>query len=222
MASLASAPASTSGPSHALLGPTPSASTVSHHPHASPSSLGLPEPEPTLQPTRVVLLLLDGCLGVPSVPLHDLTWYALFSLLREIGTLRGSIGEFVDAVRAAGAPSAQLRLLNAYRPPELRGQEAAWDAAIYTTLDRAGLLKRLVRAQLPQQPPTRFDGPAALLVPKDRLGELFRDATSAYCADDLLHVPLRSRHTEGLLSERALVDTAHALHHALRVLFTRL
>lgn len=48
---------------------------------------------------RVALLLLDGAAGLPAAPLHDFTWYALFQLLREIGTLSGSMGEFVDAMR---------------------------------------------------------------------------------------------------------------------------
>ena len=49
--------------------------------------------------THVGLLLLDGCVGRPAIPLHDATWYALFYLLREIGTLQGSMGEFIDRIR---------------------------------------------------------------------------------------------------------------------------
>lgn len=83
-----------------------------------------------------------------SSPLPPHYRYALFYLLREIGSLRGGMGDFVDHVRAAGSPTAQLKLLNAYRPAELAlsgASEEQWDAAVYTTLDRATLLKRLLR-----------------------------------------------------------------------------
>lgn len=58
------------------------------------------------------------------------------------------MGEFIDHVRAAGSPTQQLKLLHAYRPPELGlggASEEQWDAAVYTTLDRSTLLKRLLR-----------------------------------------------------------------------------
>lgn len=60
------------------------------------------------------------------------------------------MGEFIDTVRAAGSPTQQLKALNAYRPSELAGgggaSEEQWDAAVYTTLDRATLLKHLMRS----------------------------------------------------------------------------
>lgn len=42
--------------------------------------------------------------------------YALFYLLREVGTFTGSIGAFVDLVRQAVTPEEQMRIVNAYRP----------------------------------------------------------------------------------------------------------
>jgi hypothetical protein len=57
-------------------------------------------------------------------------------------------GEFIDHVRTAGSPTQQLKLLNNYRPAELAltgASDEQWDAAVYTTLDRATLLKRLLR-----------------------------------------------------------------------------
>lgn len=45
--------------------------------------------------------------------------YALFYLLREVGTFTGSIGAFVDLVRHAATPADQMKTVNAYRPPEV-------------------------------------------------------------------------------------------------------
>lgn len=136
---------------------------------------------------------------------HTPNRYALFYLLREIGTLRGSMGEFIDHVRTAGSPTQQLKLLNTYRPAELAltgASEEQWDAAVYTTLDRATLLKRLVRtggagrsnASGASSPASSFasgssrgstsadmgaafSGPVVALLPRDRLGALMLDAT---------------------------------------------
>ena len=56
--------------------------------------------------------------------------YALFYLLREIGTFAGTMGEFVDHMRGAAAagPTAQLKLLTAFRPETV--SEEQWDAAV--------------------------------------------------------------------------------------------
>lgn len=48
------------------------------------------------------------------------------------------MGEFVDTLRAAPTPAAQLKLLNQFRPPGDQVSEEQWDAAIYTTVDRWG------------------------------------------------------------------------------------
>lgn len=128
--------------------------------------------------------------------------YALFYLLREIGTLRGPMGDFIDHVRAAGSPTQQLRLLNGYRPTDLLAGGASdeqWDAAVYATLDRAALLKRLLAANgggggsdaSSGSSPTDseasggsawgdgpvFAGPVVALLPRDRLGLLMLEAT---------------------------------------------
>lgn len=109
-------------------------------------------------------------------------------------------------MRTAGSPTQQLRLLNRYRPAELAASGASeeqWDAAVYTTLDRATLIKRLLRAGSaggegagfggaggsaastpgssasgsPAAQLAPFTGPVAALLPRDRLGALMLDAT---------------------------------------------
>lgn len=221
--------------------------------------------------------------------------YALFYLLREIGTLEGPMGEFIDTVRTAGSPTQQLKLLNSYRPAELAltgASEEQWDAAVYTTLDRATLLKRLMRASgsaastavgssssghggsgfgggsadsSPRYSSSAagssgspwgggneagpaFSGPVAALLPRDRLGALMLEATQHHLAaqplpagspaaaaargsamsgrvsssSQVLHIPLDSRHTECLLSDRARKATSVLLMDAVRALLPRL
>lgn len=174
---------------------------------------------------RVALVLLDGCVGVPIVPLHDATWYALFYLLREIGSLTGGIGEFVDFVRGAGSPTAQLKLISSFKPPDLGVPAEAWDAAVYATLDRAAALKRLLRSRAESEP-TPFDGPAAVVGPRDRLGRAFVQASAGLLrgggADGMMHVPLESRHTETLLSQPSRAAAALAVTAAVQALLPRL
>ena len=117
-------------------------------------------------------------------------------------------GEFIDHVRTAGSPTQQLKLLNNYRPAELAltgASDEQWDAAVYTTLDRATLLKRLLRgghassgsfgghgfggssASSPNGSSgpgsstggdaAAFSGPVVALLPRDRLGALMLEAT---------------------------------------------
>lgn len=172
------------------------------------------------------LIVLDGCVGTSSVPLHDATWYALFYLLREIGSLRGAIGEFVDFVRGAGSPSQQLKLLASFKPAELGVAPEAWDAAVYATLDRAAALKRLLRASGDGEGAPRevFDGPTALVVPRDRLGRSFVDASRPYLSAQggPVVVPLEARHTETLLSPPARGAAAVGIASAVHTLLERL
>jgi thioesterase domain-containing protein len=198
------------------------------------------------------LVVLDGCLGAPTVPLHDATWYALFYLLREIGTLSTGIGEFVDRVRGAGSPSAQLKLLAGFKPAGAGVAPEAWDAAVYATLDRAAVLKRLARGSgggaggaggggglggagaggagaasgSPAAPaPVRFGGPAALVAPRDRLGAAFLAATRAALGPRgaaLVHVPLEARHTECLLTPAARAAAAAGVAAAVEALLKAL
>lgn len=183
----------------------------------------------------VGLIMLDGCVGVPSMPLHDPTWYALFYLLREIGTLKGRMGEFVDFVRGAGTPTRQLKLISSFKPPEVGISAEAWDAAVYATLDRAAVLKRLVkplRVELNKDPesqassrsPKDFDGPAAVILPRDRLGSALLQASEKQLSNTggIIHVPLESRHTECLLTASARSATASALSDAVLSVLRRL
>ncbi len=189
---------------------------------------------------RAMLLLLDGCAGPARMPLHDATWYALFYLLREIGTLRGTIGEFLEFVRTADSPAQQLKLVNAYRPEGLSAEQ--WDAAVYTTLDRATLLKRLAReanaaaaarttaqagpsrSTVVPAPARTFHGPVSAVLPRDRLGLMFLDAARACCpGEDVDMVPLDDcRHTECLLTEGARAATAQRTTRAIVALLERI
>ena len=166
------------------------------------------EPQPALallleilaQHTPMYFLAPHSRTPLPPCLAHR---YALFYLLREIGSLRGPMGEFIDSLRAAGSPSQQLRLLNAYRPAELAAVGAGeehWDAAVYSTLDRATLLKRLLRgaayggsaagsgSSTPSSSSVAssssgvggmpaFGGPVAAVLPRDRLGAMMLEAT---------------------------------------------
>lgn len=193
---------------------------------------------------KAAVILLDGCLGVPSVPLHDATWYALFYLLREIGTLRSGMGEFVDHVRQAGSPTEQLKLICSFKPDDSSASQEAWDAAVYATLDRAALLKRLMRARThgvhnhgnqgaaaaaggggSVEDSMAFNGPSALILPQDRLGKVLLDASRPYLSLENrceVHVPLESRHTECLLSLSGRTAAATATSRALRALLEEL
>ena len=172
------------------------------------------------------LIVLDGCIGTSTVPLHDATWYALFYLLREIGSLKGAIGEFVDFVRGAGSPTQQLKLLSSFKPAELGVAPEAWDAAVYATLDRAAALKRLLRASGDGDggPKDVFSGPAALVVSRDRLGRSFVDVSRPYLNGEggPVVVPLEARHTEVLLSAPARGAAAVGIASAVRELLERL
>jgi thioesterase domain-containing protein len=178
----------------------------------------------------VALIILDGCIGTPSVPLHDSTWYALFYLLREIGSLRGAMGEFVDFVRGAGSPSQQLKQISSFKPADLGIPPEAWDAAVYATLDRAAALKRLLRVSTSGEsgalaPKEAFTGPSAMVVPRDRLGRAFVEASRPYLAageDGVLVVPLEARHTEALLSSGARAAAMEAVTSAVAALLERL
>lgn len=156
------------------------------------------------------------------------------------------MGEFIDHVRAAGSPTQQLKLLNRYRPASFAAgsggaggspsSEEAWDAAVYATLDRASLLKRLLRnaaggddtdgASSSSSAVAPLDGPVAALLPRDRLGSLLLDATRRCCSADaaaaLLHLTLGARHTECLLTEAGRAETAEAVAEAVRALLQRL
>jgi hypothetical protein len=176
----------------------------------------------------VALIILDGCIGTPSVPLHDSTWYALFYLLREIGSLRGAMGEFVDFVRGAGSPSQQLKQISSFKPVELGVPPEAWDAAVYATLDRAAALKRLLRVSTAEgglAPREAFTGPSAMVVPRDRLGRAFVEASRPHLApgeDGVVVVPLESRHTEALLSPGARAAASAGVASAVAALLERL
>ena len=178
----------------------------------------------------VALILLDGCVGNPSVPLHDSTWYALFYLLREIGSLRGAMGEFVDFVRGAGSPSQQLKQISSFKPAELGIPPEAWDAAVYATLDRAAALKRLLRVSSTGgegglAPKEAFTGPTAMVVPRDRLGRAFVEASRPHLAageDGVVVVPIEARHTEALLSPAARAAAVTAVASVVAKLLERL
>lgn len=184
----------------------------------------------------VALVVLDGCVGAPGAPVHDATWYALFYLLREVGSFRGSMGELVDFVRSATSPAQQLKLLNSFKPRDCVSDEQ-WDAAVYTTLDRATALKRLMRGAHGGSGPSSsssgavaggFTGPSALLAPSDRIGQQLLEASRRHLGDgsaaaaDMTVLGLEARHTECVLEERARQATALRVVDAVRLLLRRL
>lgn len=204
-----------------LMGTSVIGATIAHAMAVNVEAAGLP----------VALIILDGCIGTPSVPLHDSTWYALFYLLREIGSLRGAMGEFVDFVRGAGSPSQQLKQISSFKPVELGVPPEAWDAAVYATLDRAAALKRLLRVSTSAvgddalAPKDTFTGPSAMVVPRDRLGRAFVEASRPYLAageDGVVVVPLEARHTEALLSPGARAAAVAGVASAVATLLERL
>ncbi|CAD7696942.1 unnamed protein product, partial [Ostreobium quekettii] len=68
--------------------------------------------------TGAGLILLDGACTLPSIPLHEPMWYGLFYSLREMGTLKAGIGDFVERMRAASTPAEQLQKLRTYKPAQ--------------------------------------------------------------------------------------------------------
>lgn len=164
------------------------------------------------------LIILDGCISPPSVPLHDTTWYGLFYLLREIGSLRTSIGEFVDFVQGAGSPTQQLKFITSFKPSDPSIPVEAWEAAVYATLDRAAALKRI--GAEPSASAEIFAGPSAIIVPKDRLGKALSRASAPYLSDPKgsLSLTVEQRHTECLLSRVGRQEVAERITKALEYL----
>lgn len=167
------------------------------------------------------LILIDGCIGSPSVPLHDTTWYALFYLLREIGNLTTSIGEFVDFVQGAGSPTQQLKFITSFKPSDPGIPVEAWEAAVYATLDRAASIKRMKNATERVTP--IFEGPSAIIGPKDRLGKALKAACTDYLQDESgpMDLHIHQRHTECLLSRAGRSEIADNIMKALEYLLNK-
>ena len=165
------------------------------------------------------LILIDGCVSPPSVPLHDTTWYGMFYLLKEIGTLSSSIGEFVDFIQGAGSPANQLKFLTSFKPTDPQVSLTSWETAVYATLDRAASLKRI--GVEPSSTSQTFSGPTALIVPRDRLGKALATASVSHCDGDVLNLLLDSRHSEALLSRESRRQVAQRISKALEFLLSR-
>jgi acyl transferase domain-containing protein/NADPH:quinone reductase-like Zn-dependent oxidoreductase/acyl carrier protein/thioesterase domain-containing protein len=171
-------------------------------------------------PTGVILL--DGCVSPPNLPLHDTTWYGLFYLLKEIGSLQTSIGEFVDFVQGAGSPAQQLKFITSFKPSDSSISLSTWETAVYATLDRAASLKRI--GIEPQATAETFQGPTVIIVPKDRLGKSLTDACVPYIDDEdgPMNLQIDSRHTECLLSRDGRREVADKIVKALEYLLSRI
>jgi hypothetical protein len=167
------------------------------------------------------LILLDGCISPPNIPLHDTTWYGLFYLLKEIGSLQSSIGEFVDFVQGAGSPTQQLKFITSFKPSDPSVPVAAWETAVYATLDRAASLKRM--GIQPHVGTDTYEGPTAIIVPKDRVGKSLLDASTPYVDDPKgpLSLTVDERHTECLMSRQGRQHVAEKLALALEYLLKR-
>jgi thioesterase domain-containing protein len=97
--------------------------------------------------SHVALLTIDGSVGpISQVPLHNPSMYALYSFLREVVGLNGTIGEFVDSIQGCGGPGEQYQFLSSLKPTVDNGVDVdkEWECAIYALLDRAHLLERLI------------------------------------------------------------------------------
>ena len=166
------------------------------------------------------LIEIDGCVAVPSIPLHDTTWYGMFYLLREIGTLNSSIGEFVDFVTGAGSPANQLKFLTSFKPSDPQVSLSSWETAVYATLDRAASLKRI--GIEPSGTSDTFSGPTVLIVPRDRLGKALSAASASQCDGDLLNLLIDARHSEALLTKESRRQLAGRISKALDFILDRI
>jgi len=165
------------------------------------------------------LILLDGCLSPPNIPLHDTTWYGLFYLLKEIGSLQSSMGEFVDFVQGAGSPAQQLKFITSFKPSDPSISVSTWETAVYATLDRAASLKRM--GIEPRVTADTYHGPSSIIVPRDRLGKSLSAACTPYLEDTPLSLTIDQRHTECLLSRQGRRQVAERIAKALEYLLER-
>ena len=150
---------------------------------------------------EAVLVLVDGSTALPTAPLHEPVWYALYYFLREAGTLAGSIEEFVRQMTSAETPEVQLEMLNQFQPDQDRMLQEEWDAATYHVLAKAEVAKGLISRQTAQM---MIEAPVILMQSSDAVGRLFDRATKACCRTAMQHIKLEQAHAECMLNEAGL------------------
>lgn len=160
---------------------------------------------------KPMLILVDGPAIFPDIALHEPTWYSLFFTLREMGTMKLGIGDFIDHVSTATSPADQLRLVRTYKPGNHISDEK-WDSVVYTALNRSTLMKKIMSKF---KPAYRFTGPVVTVLPEDRLGAAFLDATREACDGPISYMPTDFRHTECTTSKRNRRSTNSILQVAI-------
>ena len=148
---------------------------------------------------EALLMLVDGPAALPEQALREPTWYALFFFLREVGTMRGSIGELIGGVTSARTPEDQLQMLNVFQPALSEMSQDEWDEAVYRVLDTAAMVTRLMGTQVQESKWIR--SPVTIMQSADKVGQSFDRATKALCAGSVQHIKLETPHTECLLTE---------------------
>lgn len=171
---------------------------------------------------QTALILLDGPAVIPtSMPLHSPTMYALYNFLQEVAGLKGSIGEFVDTLHAAGGAEEQFEFLGSYK---VDAENEHWDPALYALLDRASIMEKLLAEHCVEveHSPEWFDGPTVMLVPQGELGELFVEASKdGIAAESIVRIALRYAHTECLKTETGRKSVVKGLTEAVEGLIRK-
>ena len=161
-----------------------------------------------------MLMLVDGSAAPSELTLPEPTFYALFCLLRELGTMQMPLQSFVSLVESAHTPEDQLQMLNQFQPSMEIMTQDQWDAAVYTVLDRAAAVTRLMSHHSTQEQ-CRIRSPVTVLESADAVGQSFDRVTRAVCLGSMQHVKLPTLHTECLLDSAAQQRVAEHLMRAL-------
>ena len=154
---------------------------------------------------EVVPILVDGTASLPAAQLRDPMWYALFFFLRGLGTLPGSLEEFVSWMTSAETPQVQLEMLKKFQADQSRMSQEEWDVAIYSVLARAAQVKGLISGQTEAK---MIRSPVTLMQSADATGQLFDRETKACCCTAMQHIKLTQPHGECMLVEQGLLDIA--------------
>lgn len=153
---------------------------------------------------QALLILMDGPAALPAIPLHQPLWYGLYYVCTELGTLRSSIGRFMEEANQCGHnPAEQLRIIGQYKPTGI--DSSAWDAMMFTVLHRATVMKRLVASHTPDYV---FLGPVAAILSDDQLGAAFIETISAHVEGPVTHLSVDTCHTDFVLKPAARTAVA--------------
>ena len=179
----------------------------------------MPEADALLTDCRLgneaVLVLVDGPAVLPEVPLHEPSLYALFYFLRGLGTLQLSMDQLASLIEAVRTPEGQLQALNQFQPALDVMSQDAWDVAVYSILDKAAVVTRLMDKHEGQHQQLRSS--VALMESADMYGQSFDRVTKALSCGSMQHIKLAALHTQCLFDitgqhdiTRHLLRTIHA------------